>query len=154
MKLKVASSKKESMCYHQMKISGCLCVKSSGVAEISVRLFFRPSRDAARATRTSSAFCLHSELKGLRGGQNYRQRPFTRGPPEIGQLPGGIYQNRWALLAAYEGRIVIFASLLHPRLPGAHGIEDAECWGGYLKAYGVTIHWVDSGVDTGEGHQK
>ena len=32
--------------------------------------------------------------------------------------------------------------------PGAHGIEDA--WNAGVDQSGVTIHWVDSGVDTGK----
>ncbi|MGC4388121.1 formyltransferase family protein, partial [Streptococcus suis] len=32
--------------------------------------------------------------------------------------------------------------------PGAHGIEDA--WAAGVAESGVTIHWVDSGVDSGQ----
>jgi len=35
-----------------------------------------------------------------------------------------------------------------PEFPGAHGIEDA--WNAGVAESGVTIHWVDSGVDTGK----
>jgi len=52
------------------------------------------------------------------------------------------------LLAAYEGRIINIHPAYLPEFPGAHGIEDA--WSAGVDQSGVTIHWVDSGVDTGK----
>lgn len=52
------------------------------------------------------------------------------------------------LLAAYEGRIVNIHPAYLPEFPGAHGIADA--WAAGVDQSGVTIHWVDSGVDTGK----
>lgn len=52
------------------------------------------------------------------------------------------------LLAAYEGRIINIHPAYLPEFPGAHGIEDA--WEAGVDQSGVTIHWVDSGVDTGK----
>ena len=52
------------------------------------------------------------------------------------------------LLAAYEGRIINIHPAYLPEFPGAHGIEDA--WQAGVSESGVTIHWVDSGVDTGK----
>ena len=42
----------------------------------------------------------------------------------------------------------IFTLAFLPEFPGAHGIEDA--WNAGVAQSGVTIHWVDSGVDTGK----
>ena len=52
------------------------------------------------------------------------------------------------LLNAYEGRIINIHPAYLPEFPGAHGIEDAWHAGG--SESGVTIHYVDAGVDTGE----
>ncbi|WP_314831225.1 phosphoribosylglycinamide formyltransferase [uncultured Streptococcus sp.] len=52
------------------------------------------------------------------------------------------------LLGAYEGRIINIHPAYLPEFPGAHGIEDA--WQAGISESGVTIHWVDSGVDTGK----
>ena len=52
------------------------------------------------------------------------------------------------LLAAYEDRIINIHPAYLPEFPGAHGIEDA--WNAGVDQSGVTIHWVDSGVDTGK----
>lgn len=51
------------------------------------------------------------------------------------------------LLKAYEGRIINIHPAYLPEFPGAHGIDDA--WKAGVDQSGVTIHWVDSGVDTG-----
>lgn len=52
------------------------------------------------------------------------------------------------LLSAYEGRIINIHPAYLPEFPGAHGIEDA--WNAGVSESGVTVHWVDSGVDTGQ----
>lgn len=52
------------------------------------------------------------------------------------------------LLSAYEGRIINIHPAYLPEFPGAHGIQDA--WDAGVDQSGVTIHWVDSGVDTGQ----
>ncbi|WP_367783457.1 phosphoribosylglycinamide formyltransferase [Streptococcus pluranimalium] len=52
------------------------------------------------------------------------------------------------LLSAYEGKIINIHPAYLPEFPGAHGIEDA--WNAGVSESGVTIHWVDSGVDTGQ----
>lgn len=52
------------------------------------------------------------------------------------------------LLGVYEGRIINIHPAYLPEFPGVHGIEDA--WNASVDQSGVTIHWVDSGVDTGK----
>ncbi|MCK4021797.1 phosphoribosylglycinamide formyltransferase [Streptococcus suis] len=52
------------------------------------------------------------------------------------------------LLAQYEGRIINIHPAYLPEFPGAHGIEDA--WNTGVAESGVTVHWVDSGIDTGQ----
>lgn len=52
------------------------------------------------------------------------------------------------LLSAYEGRIINIHPAYLPEFPGVHGIEDA--WNAGVSESGVTVHWVDAGVDTGQ----
>ncbi len=47
----------------------------------------------------------------------------------------------------YNGRLINIHPALLPAFPGAHAIKDA--WGAKVKETGVTVHFVDSGVDTG-----
>ena len=52
------------------------------------------------------------------------------------------------LLEAYPMRIINLHPALLPSFPGAHGIADAFHYG--VKVFGITIHFVDAGVDTGK----
>ncbi len=52
------------------------------------------------------------------------------------------------LLSSYEGRIINIHPALLPSFKGAHGIRDAFEYG--VKVFGVTVHYVDSGVDSGK----
>lgn len=47
----------------------------------------------------------------------------------------------------YQGRLINIHPALLPAFPGAHAIKDA--WEAKVKETGVTVHFVDSGVDTG-----
>ncbi len=51
------------------------------------------------------------------------------------------------LLNAYEGRIINLHPSLLPAFPGKDGIGDAYRYG--VKVTGVTVHFVDEGLDTG-----
>ena len=51
------------------------------------------------------------------------------------------------LLSAFEGKIVNIHPSLLPAFPGLHAIEKAYQYG--VKVLGITIHYVDSGMDTG-----
>jgi phosphoribosylglycinamide formyltransferase 1 len=50
-------------------------------------------------------------------------------------------------LASFEGRYVNTHNALLPAFPGMHGPRDALTYG--VKLAGATLHFVDSGVDTG-----
>lgn len=47
----------------------------------------------------------------------------------------------------YKGKIINIHPSLLPAFPGAHGIKDA--FDAKVKETGVTVHFVDEGVDTG-----
>ncbi len=52
------------------------------------------------------------------------------------------------LLTHFPDRIINIHPALLPSFPGAHGIRDAYDYG--VKVFGVTVHYVDAGVDTGK----
>ena len=52
------------------------------------------------------------------------------------------------LLENFPMRIINLHPALLPSFPGAHGISDAFQHG--VKVFGITIHYVDEGVDTGK----
>ncbi|NNM54859.1 MAG: phosphoribosylglycinamide formyltransferase [Spirochaetales bacterium] len=52
------------------------------------------------------------------------------------------FVHRW------QGKLINIHPALLPRHPGAHGIDDS--WASTDPDLGVTVHWVDEGMDTGE----
>jgi phosphoribosylglycinamide formyltransferase 1 len=52
-----------------------------------------------------------------------------------------------AFLAEFPARVINVHPALLPAFPGAHPIEDQIAYG--VKVGGVTVHFVDGGVDTG-----
>jgi phosphoribosylglycinamide formyltransferase 1 len=53
-----------------------------------------------------------------------------------------------AFLQRFPDRIVNVHPSLLPEFPGAHAIDDALAAG--VKTTGVTVHYVDDGLDTGQ----
>ncbi len=51
------------------------------------------------------------------------------------------------LLEAYEWKIINIHPALLPKFPGMHAIRDA--WEAGVPETGVTVHFVDQGIDTG-----
>jgi phosphoribosylglycinamide formyltransferase 1 len=52
-----------------------------------------------------------------------------------------------AFLERFPGAVINIHPSLLPAFPGLHAIEQALAYG--VKVFGVTVHFVDGGVDTG-----
>ena len=62
-------------------------------------------------------------------------------------LAGYMHLLTQPFLDRFDGRIVNVHPSLLPHFPGAHAIDDALAAG--VETTGVTIHYVDAGLDTG-----
>ncbi|MFQ7057295.1 MAG: phosphoribosylglycinamide formyltransferase [Turicibacter sanguinis] len=67
--------------------------------------------------------------------------------PDLIVLAGYMRIVGQTLLDVYEGKIINIHPALLPAFPGRDGITDALKYG--VKIMGVTVHYVDSGIDTG-----
>lgn len=96
----------------------------AGVPTFTVALGDHPDRDAWNETLSDRIAAYEPDLVVLAG--------FMRilGPKVVGRF-----------------RIVNTHPALLPAFPGAHAIRDALAAG--VSTSGVTVHWVDEGVDTG-----
>jgi len=68
--------------------------------------------------------------------------------PDLIVLAGYMKLISETLLNEYEGKIINIHPSLLPAFPGVDGIGDAYRYG--VKVMGVTVHFVDAGIDTGE----
>ena len=68
--------------------------------------------------------------------------------PDLIVLAGYMKLIGETLLNEYEGKIINIHPALLPAFPGADGIGDAIRYG--VKVMGVTVHYVDAGMDTGK----
>ncbi len=68
--------------------------------------------------------------------------------PDLIVLAGYMRIISETMLNVYEGKIINIHPALLPAFPGRDGIGDAIKYG--VKIMGVTVHYVDAGIDTGE----
>ncbi|GAA2905371.1 phosphoribosylglycinamide formyltransferase [Enterococcus pseudoavium] len=115
-------------------------------------LLFSDHRDAYVLERGEKfgVSCESFELKDFSDKQSYEAALLAllkKYQVELVVLAGYMRIIGKELLAAFPKRIVNIHPALLPNFPGLHGIKDAYEAG--VKETGVTIHYVDSGVDTG-----
>ena len=66
---------------------------------------------------------------------------------ELVVLAGYMQLLTGAFLGRFSGRVINVHPALLPAFPGLHAVEQALEYG--VKVFGVTVHFVDDGVDTG-----
>jgi phosphoribosylglycinamide formyltransferase 1 len=66
---------------------------------------------------------------------------------ELVVLAGYMQLLSTSFLARFPGRVINVHPALLPAFPGLHAVEQALAYG--VKVFGVTVHFVDDGVDSG-----
>lgn len=72
----------------------------------------------------------------------------TRLRPDLIVLAGFMKLLSAEITKKYEGKIINIHPALLPKYPGTHGIE--ESFASPDRELGVTVHYVDAGMDTGK----
>jgi phosphoribosylglycinamide formyltransferase 1 len=85
------------------------------------------------------------------GGREQRDRAMSDWLAERGVelvvLAGYMQLLSRGFLERFRGRVINVHPALLPAFPGLHAVEQALAYG--VKVFGVTVHFVDDGVDTG-----
>ncbi len=66
---------------------------------------------------------------------------------ELVVLAGYMHLLDASFLSRFSGRVINVHPALLPAFPGLHAVEQALAYG--VKVFGVTVHFVDDGVDSG-----
>jgi phosphoribosylglycinamide formyltransferase 1 len=108
---------------------GAQALARAGAAGVATRVFER----AAFPDRAARDRAMADWLEGLGA--------------ELVVLAGYMQLLDPGFLARFEARVVNVHPALLPAFPGIRAVEQALAYG--VKVFGVTVHFVDEGVDTG-----
>lgn len=111
-------------------------------------------KDAPVLERAKRLQIPHAAVSYGRGNRKHPEkaeyeiiRHLERWRPDLIALAGFMRILSPELVAQYSGRIINIHPSLLPKYPGLHAIE--RSYAGDDEVVGITIHFVDDGVDTG-----
>lgn len=120
-------------------------------AEIALLVSDKPSCMAVERARTAQIDTFTFSAKDYPDKASYETavlKELNKRNVEFIVLAGYMRIIGETLLKAFPMHIINLHPALLPSFPGAHGIADAYNYG--VKVFGITIHYVDEGVDTGK----
>jgi phosphoribosylglycinamide formyltransferase 1 len=110
----------------------------------------KPSARALERARAAGVPCASFPVR-LHGSREERDRAMaawlTERGVELVVLAGYMQLLRASFLGAFPGRVINVHPALLPSFPGLRAVEQALDYG--VKVFGVTVHFVDEGVDSG-----
>lgn len=106
------------------------------------------ARERAKRLNIPCEFVNPKDYKGKEPYETYILKLLKEQNVQLIVLAGYMRFIGKVLLEAYPRRIINLHPAYLPNFPGAHSIQDA--YGAKAEFTGVTVHFVDEGVDTGE----
>ena len=109
-----------------------------------------PALERARAAGVAARACSRVGLRRPRSSATVRWPDWLREQgAELVVLAGYMQLLEPEFLARFPSAVINVHPALLPAFPGLHAVEQALAYG--VKVFGVTVHFVDEGVDTGPG---
>lgn len=106
-----------------------------------------PALERARAAGVAGAAFLRSDHPD-RGARDGAMADWLAGQgAELVVLAGYMQLLSPSFLSRFPGAVINVHPALLPAFPGLHAVEQALAYG--VKVFGVSVHFVDDGVDTG-----
>ncbi len=106
------------------------------------------ARERAKRLNIPCEFVNPKDYKGKEPYEEYILKVLKEHDVQLIVLAGYMRFIGKVLLEAYPRRIINLHPAYLPNFPGAHSIQDA--YEAKVEFTGVTVHFVDEGVDTGE----
>jgi len=128
----------------------CGCERGEVAAEVVLMVCDRPGAYVVERARAHGVPAFVFDPHDFATKAEYETRileELRRARVDLICLAGYMRIVSQVLLEPYEGRMVNIHPSLLPAFKGAHAIRDAFEYG--VKVFGVTIHFVDSGMDSG-----
>ena len=119
-------------------------------ADIALVVSDNPGAHALKRAEKFPVECLVADRKRFDSKEAFEaeiRRHLERKKIDFILLAGFMRILSPSFVAAYRKRILNIHPALLPKFPGAHAVRDA--WEAKEKVTGVTVHFVDEGVDTG-----
>jgi phosphoribosylglycinamide formyltransferase 1 len=109
----------------------------------------KPSARALERARTAGVACATFEAgEGGRAARDRAMAEWLAGHgAELVVLAGYMQLLDPEFLRRFPNRVINVHPALLPAFPGLHAVEQAIAYG--VKVFGVTVHFVDDGVDSG-----
>ena len=120
-------------------------------ARISALITNNPDAYALKRARKQGVPSVLIKPMGFGSRKEYNDallEVLTRMDPDLIVLAGYMLLLGERIVRKFKGRIINIHPALLPSFKGTHGIRDAFEYG--VKITGVTVHFVDEGMDTGE----
>lgn len=121
--------------------------REAQIVAVAANVADAPALDRARARDVPAAAFVRAEYAGREQRDEALAEWLAARGARLIVLAGYMELLGEAFLARFPGAVINVHPSLLPAFPGVRAIEQALDYG--VKVFGVTVHFVDAGVDTG-----